>query len=478
MDILEQLNSMGINVKGIKVNSKVIEKGDLFFCTQGFSVDKHDYIEDAAKKGAVAAITTKDIMSSIPTIKVDDIDESLYDTLEKFYGYVNKSIKMIGVTGTDGKTTTSTIVYEILNQIEKCGYIGTNGALCDMYFEKLENTTPNIDRLYAIFSEFLDNKCKYVSMEASSAALKQNRIGNLLFDVAIFTNLTYDHMNIHKTMDDYILSKKKLFQHIKPDGTSVINIDDCHAIDFIKDINSNIITYGKSPYADIQIKDIKLFDDHTTFDLLYQNKVYPVSTILLGEFNVYNLCAAIGAITSFGYDMDLILNYVSDLKIKNRMEKVELGQDFNVIVDYAHTENGLKSVLGYLNKIKKNKLIVVTGSIGGREHLEREKKGKIVTSLADYVIFTSDDSKSENPNKILSELVENLSADNYEIILNRCSAIKSAINMTDKDDIILIAGRCGEKELNIMGRHYACDDYEEAKNAVLQKKYHINSTHK
>lgn len=469
MDILKELLKQGININDIKTNSKQIQKGDLFVCTPGYIIDKHQYIEDAAKNGAVAAIVEKNVTSSIPTIKVTDINQQLYNALEKFYNYVNKKIKLIGVTGTDGKTTTSTIVYKILNRLDKCGYIGTNGIYCNDFYTKTINTTPSIDILYKSFSRFLDNGCKYVSIETSSAGLKQDRTGNLEFDIGIFTNLTYDHMDIHKTMDDYLNSKKKLFQKIKPEGFAIINLDDKYSKEIINSSKCNIITYGKNANADIKIIDAQLSKNYTNINIEYKNKKYNINTNLLGEFNVYNLCGAIGALIGLGYNINEIIQYVSDLSIENRMVKINLNQNFDVIVDYTHTVNGFKCMFDYLNKIKHGKIITVTGSIGNREYKERKEKGEVITNLSDYTIFTSDDCINENPKKILQEMTNELTNNNYEIVLDRKQAIQKAIAIAQQNDIVFIAGRCGEETMNIMGTEYECNDIAEAKKVIEEK---------
>lgn len=470
MSILEELAKKGIRVKNIKLNTKFIEEGDLFFCIPGFSTDKHDYIEDAARKGAVASVVTKDVASSIPTIMVGDINKALYDTLSEHYNNIDKKIKLIGVTGTDGKTTTSTIIYKILNKLEKCGYIGTNGVECNDFFEKSVNTTPGIDKLYRVLSSFYDCDCKYASMEVSSLGLKQNRIGNLSFDCTIFTNLTYDHMNFHGTFDDYCESKKKLFKRIKPDGFAVINIDDPYALEFIQETNARVITYGKNDEADIKIVDVGLSLENTDVEIEYQGNRYRFISSLLGEFNVYNLCGAIGALVGLGYDMNVILEQVSDLSIDNRMQRIDCGQDFDVLVDFAHTINGYTNVLSYFNQVRKGKIITVAGSIGGRDYKERREKGKVISDLSDYVFFTVDDCVNERPEKVLYEMTNELDNANYCIVLDRKDAIKQAINIAEKGDIVFISGRCGLSTINIMGVEYECDDIKVACSALSAKK--------
>ena len=347
-------------VKDIKTNTKEIEDGDLFVCIKGFNVDRHDYVDEAKRKGAKALIVEHTVDSDLPQIIVPNINDNFADICTKFYDEPSKKMIMIGITGTDGKTTTSTIIYELLNQIVKTGYIGTNGVNCPNYVDHSNNTTPTSEHLNRFLNNFYNKGCKVVSMEAGSEGLAQGRCKNIEFDYSVFTNLTHEHLNFHKTMDNYMDAKGILFKQTKKDGYSLINIDDEYGKKISKYCNGKVLYYGKDENADFRFTNVVITPYGTTFDLNYNNQVYNIKSPLLGMFNVYNLTAALGILILMGYnikDFDL-----SNLFIDGRMNDINLGQDFKVIVDYAHTPNGYLNLFELTKTIKCNKTIIVANS--------------------------------------------------------------------------------------------------------------------
>ncbi len=344
-----------IDIKGIKINSKEVVDGDIFVCTKGVTTDRHDFIDEAVSNGAKFLVVKKEGNYQVPYIKVDNPNTELAKLAEKFYDYPLDKLKLIGITGTDGKTTTAMIIRDLLGSNE-CGYIGTNGVKGKEIDTKITNTTPECHVLYQILDAFVKENLKYVSMETSSEAFYRNRLDTFRFAVGIVTNVTGDHLNIHKTFENYKDCKKQLLKLLEKDGTAILNIDDKYYEEF-KDIHDKVLTYGKNDKATLVIKDYKENSNNTDITFIYQNKEYQVSSPLVGEFNIYNLASAILALTSLGYSFLDVLDRIKNIKTpRGRCEVIE-GSNYKIVLDYAHTVNGLKSILEYLNKIKKTKII-------------------------------------------------------------------------------------------------------------------------
>lgn len=368
----------------------------------------------------------------------------MLEVLSKFYDEPDKKLKMIGVTGTDGKTTLSSIIYQLINNFNNCGYIGTNGVECNKFYIPTKFTTPFPKELYYYLSEFHKAQCKYIAMEVSSERLLTNRLNDFSFDVAIFTNITRDHLDKHKTMENYIESKSKLFKLVKNDGYCIVNNDDKYVDSIKTTCTGKIITYGIKNQSDIMADDIIVNENSLRFKLRYCKSEYDVVSPLSGMFNVYNLMAAISACVSLGFDIDNIISSVKKLKpIGARSEFLNYGQSFKIMIDYAHTANALKNLLEYVNAIAKGKIITVTGSAGDRDSGKRSDMGEVVTKLSDYVIFTTDDPRTEDPNNIIDDLISTIkdNKSNYERVINRKVAIHKALSMAGKDDFVVIAGK-------------------------------------
>ena len=365
---------------------------------------------------------------------------------------------MIGVTGTDGKTTTASIIRDLLGK-DLCGYIGTNGVEGKTFSDKLNNTTPECHLIYKYLYLFNKDNLKYVSMETSSEAFYRNRLSSFSFDVGILTNITEDHLNIHKSMDNYINSKKNLFRQIKSDGVAILNIDDKYYDEF-KDIHSNTLTYGKNPLADIYIKEVVENVSDTDITFVYKSKEYKVTSSLLGMFNVYNLMASILCLLSFNIEMDEILSRVRNINTpRGRCEFLDFNTNYKIVLDYAHTPNGLEAILNYLKNIKTNRIITVTGSAGGREKEKRCEMGRVVLEKSDIVIFTMDDPRNEDPNKIIKEMINDREGC-YKIIIDRAEAINFALDHARSGDIVLIAGKGRDSYMAIGDKYIPYNDYE------------------
>jgi len=445
-------------IKDIKINSKDVRKGDVFVCTQGITTDRHDFIDEAINKGASLLIVKKDGNYKIPYIKVSDPNKELAIISGKFYDHPDEKLKLVGITGTDGKTTTATIIRELLGT-SSCGYIGTNGIEGKNFSDKVSNTTPECHLIYKYLYLFSKEGLKYVSMETSSEAFYRNRLDSFKFDVGILTNVTGDHLNIHKTLKHYVDSKKKLFRQLKEDGVAILNIDDKYYSEF-KDISSKVLTYGKNPQADLYIKNIAEKLDSTNITFEYQDKKYIITSPLLGEFNVYNLMASILCLIHFNFSLEEIISRISKITTpKGRCEVLDFNTDYKIVLDYAHTVNGLSSILDYLNKIKENRIITVTGSAGGREKEKRKDMGKIVLEKSDLVVFTMDDPRCEDPKNIIDDMIAN-NKGCYEIIIDREEAIKYALDHAKKGDIVLVAGKGRDNYMAIGDKYIPYCDYD------------------
>lgn len=449
----------------IKTNSKYVKKDDIFICIHDEFEDRHKYIDDI--KNASAIIVDKDITkkSEIPLIKVNDTNNTLFEIYNNYYEKPLDNLSIIGVTGTDGKTTTSLVLKEILSNFKNTAYLGTNGFHYNDKKIKTKNTTPSIDT-FLKYANFL-NKDDITSlvMEVSSEGLLHNRCNNLRFKRAIITNVTGDHLNIHKTFDNYLKSKLRLFSLLDYDGIAIINTDDI-SYDYIKEMDINIISYGTNKNADYQILEIKELENKTIFKLKHKDKIFEIKSPLLGKFNVYNLTAVISCLGSLGISIDEIKDYIPSItQISGRMNIFYSKKGAQIILDYAHTLKSTTEILTFANKIKKGKIITVVGSAGGRETEKRKDIGKIVTDLSDEVIFTMDDPRYEKVKDIIDELTKTSTKNNYISIINRKKAIKHAIKIGKKDDIILILGKGTDTYMAVK------DKYKKYSDLKIIKKY-------
>lgn len=446
-------------IKGIKINSKEVMPGDIFVCTKGVTADRHDFIDEAIKNGAAAVVVQKEVEFSIPTIKVENTNNELPILASKFYDHPEEALDMIGITGTNGKTTVATIVQNLIGN-DLCGYLGTNGIICSKFNESIRNTTPDSDRLYGYFKRFVDSGCKYLSIETSSEAFYRRRLDNLKFKVGIITNITEDHLNIHKTIENYVYCKKQLVNQVREDGYSILNVDDEHYEEVKEVAKGTILTYGKKE-STLQIINSVFSFANTTVTLKYQDKLYELESPLLGEFNIYNLCAAFLALIAIGYDIETIISKVPNIIAPSgRVEFLNYGQNYNIILDYAHTPDAFSKLFNLLDNVKKGRIITITGSAGGREKEKRGPMGKLVLDKSDYVIFTTDDPRYESVEDIIKDLVSQSDKTNYEIIIDRKEAIYKAFEIANENDIVLVAGKGIDNYMAIEDKYLPYSDSE------------------
>ena len=455
-------------IKGIKMNSKQIEPGDLFVCTMGVNVDRHDFIDEAIERGAAAIVVSKDVgEKKVPIIKVKNTNKELPLVCSKFYDNPEKKLNIIGITGTDGKTSTATIVQALLGD-DICGYIGTNGRKCSKFEEEIANTTPDSDKLFMYFRDFIDAGCNTVAMEASSEAFFRKRLETIEFDCSAITNITKEHLNIHKTYENYIDCKCQLFRQTKKTDYCILNSDDPHFETVKENCNGKVLTYGQNKSDDIYIKNYKIKPNETEITIVYNNKKYDIISPLLGKFNIYNLCAGLLVALTQNKTMDELIKNISKIKISGRLDLINKGQNFYVMVDYAHTPNGISNLLEFVHTLDINRSIVVIGSAGERDFLKRPIMGKTVCDNASYAIFTYEDPRSEDPKDIADMLIKDIkdTHNNYKIVLDRRKAIETAINMAKENDMVLILGKGNETYQKLKDKTIYFNDIEEAIKAL------------
>ena len=458
-----------VKIKGIKINSKEIEEGDLFVCTMGVTADRHDFIDDAIKHGASAIVVSKDVFDvNVPVVKVADTNKELSYLCQRFYDYPDQKLKMIGVTGTDGKTSVTTIIQTLIGK-DLCGYIGTNGRSYGDFIGDNPNTTPDAQNLYLYLDEFVKYGCKYAAIETSSEAFFRGRLQAMEFDISAYTNITSEHLNIHGSFENYLESKEMLFKQTKKDGYSILNKDDPYYEQMRKVcVCRNILTYGKDSDNDLQIVDYKVYPDHTDIKFKYKERQLDIKSPLLGDFNVYNLACALLCSLSAGFSLDEMLDKISDINISGRLDLLDIDVPYYVMVDYAHTPNGISKLLNFVHTLDINRSIVVIGQAGERDYLKRPQVGNVVVENASYAIFTSEDPRSEDPMDICNDIIKELKAthDNYEIVIDRREAINKAVNMAQTGDIVLILGKGNETYEKLKEETIYFNDLEEAYKAV------------
>ena len=451
-------------IKEIKINSKSCEEGDLFICTMGVTADRHDYIDDAIEHGASAIVVSRDVgEKSVPIIKVEDTNKELPLLCKRFYDNPDEEIKIIAVGGTDGKTSTATIIQTLIGN-DNCGYIGTNGRSCAAFKRDTANTTPDSDKLYMYFREFLDAGCKYVALETSSEAFFRHRLDSFTFNAGVITNITSEHLNIHGSFENYLECKCQEFEQIEENGHSILNKDDLHFEEVLKHTHGNVYTYGKDKDNDLCIKDYTVYPDKTNITFVYKDKEYNITTKLLGEFNVYNIAGALLTVLALGFDIDEVLKRLDNVEISGRLDVLpNFGQNFTVMVDYAHTPNGIESLLKYVHILDINRSIVVIGQAGERDPYKRPIVGKTVCDNATHAIFCYEDPRSEDPVKICEDIVRDIEdKSKYEIIIDRSEAIKKAIDMAEEKDMVLILGKGNETYEKLATGTIYFNDEEEA----------------
>ena len=442
-----------------ETDSRKVTNGQIFVAIKGITTDGHDYINEAINNGARMVVSEKELDIDIPYIKVDNTYEYLKNILSKEYGNEIKKMNLIGITGTNGKTTSSYLTYQMLNLLGvNTAYIGTIGYYYKDEFIPLNNTTPDLLTIYKLLIKAKENNCKVVVMEVSSHALVLDRLHDINFSKIAFTNLTEDHLDFHKTMDDYLKAKLLILDYLKDNANIIVNSDDENYLSFKKD-GYDFCTIGLN--GNYKILNYNFLPNETDLSFSFNNKKYNVTIPLTNMFNIYNYLTMLSIVNKYGFEIEDIIKYTKDLKApKGRCEVHKLNKGYAVI-DYAHTPDAVLKVIEAYNEIKKGKVITIIGCGGNRDSKKRPIMGDIATKLSDYVIFTNDNPRMEDPVIIMNDILSGVNSNNYEVIFDRKDAIKAGLQMLNNDDILLILGK-GHEDYQIIGKtKYHLDDVEE-----------------
>jgi UDP-N-acetylmuramoyl-L-alanyl-D-glutamate--2,6-diaminopimelate ligase len=451
-----------LEIKGITSNSKEIKKGFLFVAIKGNCQDGNRFIKEAITRGARVVVVEKEVPQIKTSAKVvfwvvNDCRKFFAQVTHTFYGTPSNKISVIGITGTNGKTTISYLIEALAKRSgNHCGVIGTINYRFKGKIIVAKNTTPGAGQLQKLLRAMYLQKVQYCAMEVSSHALDQERVAGINFSHAIFTNLTQDHLDYHKNLENYFLAKAKLFCALPNTARAIINNDDQYSHRIRQLTKAKVWTYGIKNKSNIMAKNIDFGVHSTEFSLVGRQINLRIKTNLIGRYNIYNILAAVAWGISEKLPIRDIKSAIEKFKnVPGRLERVNCAQGFSIFVDYAHTPDALFNVLSTLRPLVKGKIIVIFGCGGERDKLKRPLMGKVVTELANYAIITSDNPRSENPGKIIKDIVQGIKKSNYCLVPDRGAAIRQGLSLMHKSDCLLIAGKGHE-------------DYQILKNKVLK----------
>ncbi len=447
-------------ILGVQSDSRKIKAGELFVAVSGFSQDGRQFIGEALKKGAKAVVLERaDSLldsSSIPQIVVSDARSVLPLLVASSFDFPQKKIKCIGVTGTNGKTTTTFLIQYLLNCVSKSGLIGTVHYDDSQTKYSADNTTPGPEILFGLLVKMVQNGASYCVMEVSSHALDQNRAAGLDFSSAVFTNLTQDHLDYHHDFETYFSAKRKLFFGATNPRHSIINGDDKYGKRLLQELKiiSDISSYGIETGVDFRAERIQMGLGGLKFDLVYGSNKVPIQANLTLKHNIYNILAALSTLFKEGFNLCQLTPHLSRFQgVSGRMERIDEGQNFFVFVDYAHTPDGLFNVLSSLQGLEKNRVISVFGCGGDRDRTKRPLMGEIANQFSDIVILTTDNPRTEKPEDIISEIKAGIKQTKANVIVcqDREAAIIQAIDMAQPKDLVFIFGK-GHENYQVIGQ--------------------------
>lgn len=445
-----------IEITGIVYDSRQTAKGNVFVCIKGYEQDGHKYARMAEEMGAALIVAQDKIDVSVPVCYVKDCRKTIAKMACRFYGNPSERFKLVGVTGTNGKTTVTYLLRSILEAAgKKVGVIGTNANVIGdkiLITKSTTPTTPNALELQKLFLEMTEEKAEYVVMEVSSHALCLDRVYGCSFDVGIFTNLTQDHLDFHKTMENYMKAKSALFDISE---TGVINKDDRYGREILKaHEGAKLLTYAIDEEADIKAKNINISSRGVSFDVEYDKKVYSMELCIPGKFSVYNALSAVSSAIALNIDMETICRGIKAARgVMGRVEVVPTDTEYTVIIDYAHTPDGLENIINTVSEYAEGRVITLFGCGGDRDNTKRAIMGEIAGRLSDFTIITSDNPRTEKPENIISEIEEGMKKTDgeYEVIVNRREAIKYALEIAKAGDVVILAGK-GQETYQIIGK--------------------------
>lgn len=483
LDVQQVQGNQNVSIQDITADSRAVKPNSLFIALDGATVDGHNYIDKAVDAGAVAVIVSKPVTvpADVCVITVDDTRQAMMVCVPYFFDYPANRMRMVGVTGTNGKTTTTHMIRHILKaQGFKVGVIGTVHIMIGDTSYPIHNTTPDVVDLQHILYQMVQENVEYCVMEVSSHALALGRVSGVEFDTAVFTNLTQDHLDFHKTFENYLAAKCKLFEQVsapnqvKDNKGAVINIDDSYGYRVMEKTTAPTITYSTLGKGTLNASDVHMSTKNSQYTVNYKGESYPVSMNTTGLFNVYNTLAAIGACLQEGISMEAIDTALKTFSsVPGRFELIEEGQDFAVVVDYAHTPDGLQNILETAKAIKENRIIIVFGCGGDRDATKRPIMGRIAAEYGDKIYVTSDNPRTEDPVQIVKDVEVGVKealreGTSYEVIVDRREAINHAIHDAKAGDIVIIAGKGHENYQILKNETIHFDDREEARKALKE----------
>ena len=445
-----------LEIKGITSNSKEIKKGFIFVAIKGNRQDGNRFIKEAIARGAGIIVVEKEVpqvkvSERVVFLVVNNCRKFFAQATHNFYGTPSNRIKVVGITGTNGKTTITYLIEAITKKSnDDCGVIGTINYRFKGKTIIAKNTTPGSGQLQNLLRMMYLQKVKYCAMEVSSHALDQERVAGINFSHAIFTNLTQDHLDYHKNLENYFLAKAKLFCSLPSTSKAIINNDDKYSIRIKQLTKAKVLTYGIENKSDVMAREINFGMRSTEFSLVAPRINLRMKTNLIGRYNIYNILAAVAWGISEKLSMQDIKSAIEKFKhVPGRLEKVNCSKGFSIFVDYAHTPDALFNVISALRPLVKGKIIVIFGCGGERDKLKRPQMGKVVTQLADYAIITSDNPRSENPAWIIKDIQHGIEKNNYCLVPARQAAIRKGLSLMNKNDCLLIAGK-GHEDYQIL----------------------------
>ena len=471
--VLESNVSLDLDICHVAYDSRKVEQGGLFVAVTGFAADGNRFIPMALQKGAAVIVTARKPEGEVPYVLVESDRQALALIGCNFYGHPAKGMKMVGVTGTNGKTSVTLLLKHVLEKTcgAKVGLIGTTANMIGEEIIPTERTTPESFELQGLFARMRDAGCTHVVMEVSSHAIALDRVGGVRFDAAGFTNLTEDHLDFHKTMDHYCDTKAELFRRCEK---GVINADDSYARRFLDAAECEVLTTSVAGAGSLAAKDLELRADGIDFTAVLDGREVPVSLGIPGKFTVYNALTVLGLAVALGIDLADAAKALADAPgVKGRVEVVPTpGEDYTILIDYAHTPDGLENVLSSVRGFCKGQLISVFGCGGDRDPIKRPIMGRIGTELSDRAIITSDNPRTEDPEAIIRDIIPGADEAGraYEVVVDRREAIRHAMDIARKDDIIVLAGKGHETYQEIMGVKHHMDEREIVAGILEEKK--------
>lgn len=465
-----------VEIKGLCLDSRKIKEGDMFFCLKGLEADGHRFAGKAAEGGAVAIVHSDDLeeVEGVAYVRVADVNGELNRISNLFNGEPSHQMTVFGVTGTNGKSTTTSIISDVYEKGgHPCGYMGTIAVRYGNVSRVPSLTTPDAVEIHDNLRLMVEHGMKAVAMEVSSHGLSMGRVDSVDFDVAMFTNMTYDHLDYHKTMEAYFEAKQVLFKNMKPEGVAVLNVDDISFEELRKCCKCKVVTYGVDRDCDYRGEDVKLAPFGSEFTLVHEGKRYQIKTNMVALYNIYNLLGAIACMHQAGMAIEDMIPHLEDIaQVDGRMEIINEGQDFALIVDYAHTPDGFDKIFEYAHEIAEDHdIYAVFGCAGKRDKPKRKVLGAIAGKHCKTVYLCEEDPRDEHPADIAAMIEEGVreSGGNSIFIEDRYACIEAAVKNAKAGDCVLILGKGAEKYLDRAdGKHEWMGDVEAAKKAVRE----------